>query len=161
MLDLAAAAHDPFSRYEYEPGHFTASGFVLHPVGDRILLVHHGRLGIWVQPGGHVDPDDDTLLRSAMREIEEETGLADLRAVSSGLFDIDIHVFPEAADQPRHLHFDLRFGFVGLGDEVAALDGTAEVRWVGAGDLTALGVDRSVLRPASRILGLERGGGSP
>jgi 8-oxo-dGTP pyrophosphatase MutT (NUDIX family) len=155
MLDLAAVAHDPFSRHEYEPGHFTASGFVVHPVGDRILLVHHGRLGIWVQPGGHVDPDDGTLLGSAMREIEEETGLAELHPVDRGLFDVDIHVFPETEDQPRHLHFDLRFCFVGSHDRVAALDGTVDARWVDGAGLSALGVDRSVIRPAARALGLE------
>jgi 8-oxo-dGTP pyrophosphatase MutT (NUDIX family) len=160
MLDLAAVAYDPFSRHEYAPGHFTASGFVLHPVGDRILLVHHGRLGIWVQPGGHVDPGDDTLLGAAMREIEEETGLADLHPVARGLFDIDIHVFPENADQPRHLHFDLRFGFVGGHDRVSARDGTVDARWVSRSDLPALGVDRSVIRPAVRALGMGDEGSS-
>ena len=65
MLDLAAVAHDPFDRHEYTPGHFTASAFVIHPKGDRVLMIHHGKIGIWVQPGGHVDPDDAGLLAAA------------------------------------------------------------------------------------------------
>ena len=58
MLDLAAVAHDPFDRLQYEPGHFTASGFVIHPAGDRVLLIHHAKIGAWLQPGGHIDPGD-------------------------------------------------------------------------------------------------------
>jgi 8-oxo-dGTP pyrophosphatase MutT (NUDIX family) len=153
MLDLAAAARDPFSRLEYTPGHFTASGFVVHPNGDRILLIHHERLGIWVQPGGHVEHDDATPLDAAAREVAEETGLGVLHPVSAGLVDVDIHVFPETDDQPRHLHFDLRFGFVGGDHRVRPLDGTVEARWVGQSGLHALGVDRSVVRPAAKLLG--------
>lgn len=152
MLDLAAAAQEPFSRYEYEPGHFTASGFVVHPAGDRILLLHHTVIGLWVQPGGHVEPDDPSLIAAAMREVAEETGLAALEPVTDGIVDIDIHVFPKTADQPRHLHFDVRFGFVAHHDTVAPLDGTTDVRWVTLDDLEAMGVDRSVQRPAAKLI---------
>jgi 8-oxo-dGTP pyrophosphatase MutT (NUDIX family) len=117
--------------------------------------VHHGRLGMWVQPGGHVDDGDDTLLGAAMREIEEETGLGDLHPVSRGLLDIDIHLFPETTDQPRHVHLDLRFGFVAGDRRVSKGDGALDVRWVAGPDLPALGVDRSVLRPVAKMLELE------
>jgi len=153
MLDLAAVAHDPFSRYEYQPGHFTASAFVVHPEGDRMLLVHHERLGIWVQPGGHVEPDDLTVLGAALREIAEETGISDVVPVSPGLADIDIHAIPETADHPQHLHFDLRFAFVAPDDRVSALDGVLDAMWVGLDGLDDLGVGRSIIRPLTRILG--------
>jgi 8-oxo-dGTP pyrophosphatase MutT (NUDIX family) len=152
-LDLAAAAHDPFDRHSYRPGHFTASGFVLHPAGDRVLFVHHALLGIWVQPGGHVDPGDATPVDAARREISEETGIADLTPISEQVFDLDVHTFPEGSGQPEHLHFDLRFAFVAGDDSLAPTAEVLEARWVSAAELDGLGVDRSVRRPVGKLLG--------
>lgn len=153
MLDLAASAVAPFGRDEYSPGHFTASAFVLHPEGDRVLLIHHGTIGIWVQPGGHVEPGDGDLLAAARREVWEETGITDLTPIGTGLFDIDIHEFPETATQPFHLHFDLRFGFVAGSTEITAVDEVRDCRWVRFEELAELGVGRSVYRPVGRLLG--------
>ena len=152
-LDLAAAAHDPFDRHAYSPGHFTASGFVLHPDGDRVLLVHHAKIGIWVQPGGHVDPTDTAPLDGARREISEETGITDLTPVSDRMFDLDIHAFPEGSGQPEHLHFDLRFAFVAGDDHLAPSTEVLEALWVTPDELGGLGVDRSVHRPVRKLLG--------
>lgn len=152
MLDLAAAADDPFRRTDYVPGHFTASGFVVHPDGDRILLVHHALLGIWVQPGGHIDPADRSVIEAARREIVEETGLTDLAPVVEGLVDVDIHEFDASGDQPDHLHYDVRFAFSTSGDLLAPSTEVLEAVWVTEGDLVGLGVDRSVLRPAGKLL---------
>jgi 8-oxo-dGTP pyrophosphatase MutT (NUDIX family) len=38
--------------------HFTASGIVLSDDG-HVLLVEHRKLGWWLYPGGHIDPDED------------------------------------------------------------------------------------------------------
>jgi 8-oxo-dGTP pyrophosphatase MutT (NUDIX family) len=57
------------------PSHVTASAVVLSPDGLLTCLVLHRRLGVWVQPGGHLEPDDMTLPLAAAREVEEETGL--------------------------------------------------------------------------------------
>lgn len=54
------------------PQHLTASGMVI--CHDRILLVHHRRIGAWVPPGGHVEVDE-LPHETAIREIEEETGV--------------------------------------------------------------------------------------
>jgi ADP-ribose pyrophosphatase YjhB (NUDIX family) len=48
---------------------------VLSPDGLLTCLVLHRRLGVWVQPGGHLEPEDMTLPLAAAREVEEETGL--------------------------------------------------------------------------------------
>lgn len=153
MLDLAAVAHDPFDRTHYEPGHFTASAFVVHPAGGQILLVHHARLGIWLQPGGHVDPGDASPLEAAQRELLEETGISGAHPVTPGIFDVDVHEFPGVGEQPRHRHFDLRFAFVAGDDTLEANSEVLAAAWVTPGDLDELGVDESVRRPVRKVLG--------
>lgn len=52
--------------------HFTASALIIND--DKILLVYHKKLNVWLYPGGHVEKNenpDETLLR----EVKEETGL--------------------------------------------------------------------------------------
>ena len=66
---------NPCSRKQFEPGHFTASAFVLHPTEPSILLIKHRKLGLWLQPGGHLQPEDTSAEHAARRELEEETGL--------------------------------------------------------------------------------------
>jgi 8-oxo-dGTP pyrophosphatase MutT (NUDIX family) len=107
-LDLLDAPGDPFSRSHFRPGHFTASAFVLSPAGDALVLVWHEKLRRWLQPGGHFEPGDRDLLAAARREVEEETGLRDLRVVVDGLFDVAVHPIPPLGGEPAHEHFDLR-----------------------------------------------------
>jgi 8-oxo-dGTP pyrophosphatase MutT (NUDIX family) len=52
--------------------HFTVTGFVID--GDATLLHWHRKLGIWLPPGGHVDPDEDPV-QAVLREVLEETGI--------------------------------------------------------------------------------------
>src|SRR2546430_9621655 len=39
---------------------------------SHILLVFHKRLGRWLQPGGHIEPDDRDTSEAAAREVEGE-----------------------------------------------------------------------------------------
>lgn len=149
LTALVEELDDPWRRDRYAPGHLTAGAFVLHPTQPSIALVHHAKLDMWVQPGGHVEPDDPDHQFAARREVEEECGLTDL--VSLGLLDLDIHVFPERMGNPRHLHFDLRWAFRAADSELVAGDGTTDVRWVTLED--AAGMDESVARPARKLLG--------
>ncbi len=52
--------------------HFTVTGFVVD--GDRTILHWHPKLGIWLPPGGHIDPDEDPV-QAVLREVREETGI--------------------------------------------------------------------------------------
>ena len=52
-LTLGLLLHTPFpfSRHQFAPGHITATGLVIAPDGERLLLVHHKRLNRWLLPG--------------------------------------------------------------------------------------------------------------
>lgn len=82
--------------------HVTASAIVVGPRG--VVLHKHKRLGIWLQPGGHID-DGESPGDAALRECLEETGLrAEHFSGSPKLVHLDTH------DGPRgHYHLDLRF----------------------------------------------------
>jgi 8-oxo-dGTP pyrophosphatase MutT (NUDIX family) len=71
----ALAADRALLTREAEPAHFTASALPLSPDGRRICLVLHRRIGLWVQPGGHLEPEDRSVAGAAARELAEETGL--------------------------------------------------------------------------------------
>jgi 8-oxo-dGTP pyrophosphatase MutT (NUDIX family) len=106
FIALAGDADDPWMRGRLA-GHFTASALVVSANGDETLLMHHARLGRWLQPGGHAD-GDRALERVALREVEEETGLVGAR-LEPGIFDLDRHWIPMQGDVPGHWHHDVRY----------------------------------------------------
>jgi 8-oxo-dGTP pyrophosphatase MutT (NUDIX family) len=103
-LDRLAWPGDPFSENEHDH-HVTASAFVVSSRG--VILHRHRRLGIWVQPGGHVDPGE-TPEAACVREITEETGLVVRHLDPVELFHVDVHPGPKG-----HTHYDLRYVLVG------------------------------------------------
>ncbi|WP_202863617.1 NUDIX hydrolase [Ornithinimicrobium avium] len=95
--------------------HFTVATFVVHR--GHVLLHPHRKLGLWLPPGGHIEPHelpDD----AARRETLEETGLA-VRLVGSPGIDHDADGSPrqllrpegvqveDISKDPPHQHIDL------------------------------------------------------
>jgi 8-oxo-dGTP pyrophosphatase MutT (NUDIX family) len=107
MMRLLERGEDAFSRGHFEPGHFTASCYIVDGEG-RLLLHHHRRLNRWLQMGGHVEAQESPDL-AALREGSEESGLRDLVNAGRGIFDLDIHPIPAAKGEPDHQHFDIRY----------------------------------------------------
>lgn len=96
---------DPLDR-ELDPIHVTGSAIVTGPRG--VVLLRHRRLGLWLQPGGHIEPGE-TPWEAALREATEETGLT-LGFPASGddgvppLVHVDVHPGGRG-----HIHLDLRY----------------------------------------------------
>lgn len=154
MRGLLDAPGDPFARDRYAPGHFTASAFVLSPDAERVLLVLHGKLGRWLQPGGHVDPADASVLDTALRELGEETGLDGAELVVSDPLDLDVHRIPPFGDAPEHEHFDVRFLLRARSEACRAGSDAKSARWFELDAVSASESDQSVLRALGKARGL-------
>jgi 8-oxo-dGTP pyrophosphatase MutT (NUDIX family) len=139
-----------FRRDRFDPGHFTASAFVVSPGGSSLLLVYHTKLEKWLQPGGHIEPDDADLVCAARREAAEETGIDDMELV--GLLDLDVHHFPARGGEPAHDHLDVRFAFCAGTMKTKAGNGTTKVRWFPLHEVAAWPDRPSLSRPAMKLL---------
>jgi 8-oxo-dGTP pyrophosphatase MutT (NUDIX family) len=154
LQHLLSGSAEPFSRHQIEPGHFTASAFVVSPERQRVLLIHHAKLRRWLQPGGHVERTDADLRAAALREAREETGVVGLDELTPGIFDVDIHVIPGSSKESGHLHFDVRYAFLAHSDRLLASSEVQEARWVALEAVHTLTTDASVLRCVDRLRSL-------
>ena len=126
--------------------HYTASAIVLDD-HHQVLLVHHNKIGQWLYPGGHIDPNEDPA-QAAQREVFEETGIH-TQVISDELFAhpaVTTHAPPytviemDVTDTKvgTHRHIDLVYVLRATSGELAAqLDEVGGVRWVPLADVAA------------------------
>lgn len=154
-------------------GHIVASGLVLDQKAQKVLVVHHRVLGLWLAPGGHYE-GAGTLRAAAAREVQEETGYAGARPfkhplTGSYLLDIDAHEVPgnPSKGEGPHWHYDYLFLFAG--DSAAELIPQEEevlgARWLSLTDysLTSARAQRICEKLEALVSGIqnEQGRGSP
>jgi 8-oxo-dGTP pyrophosphatase MutT (NUDIX family) len=126
----------PFDR-DADLVHVTGSAIVTGPAG--VVLHRHRRLGLWLQPGGHVDAGE-TPWAAAEREAREETGLP-VRLVSTEVVHVDVH-----AGGRGHTHLDLRYLVAvdtesGHAEPAPPPGESQEIGWFGWDDAVALADD--------------------
>lgn len=127
--------------------HYTASA-VLFDDADRVLLVHHKKIGLWLYPGGHIDANEDPA-QAAVREVAEETGIK-AEVIATPAFAhpaVQSHPVPWAVIEMdvtdptvgAHRHIDLVYVCRAAGGDLTAqLEEVAGARWVPLADLAAL-----------------------
>jgi 8-oxo-dGTP pyrophosphatase MutT (NUDIX family) len=121
-------------------GHLTASAFVVNPSSQTVLLIEHSTLKRWLQPGGHIEAEDESILSAALREVEEETNIdVGLLQTTGQIFDIDSHAIPANARkaEPPHVHHDIRFLFTCSRqvELTTALSEVSDCQWVSVNKL--------------------------
>ena len=133
MRRYAASLAQPFSRSQAQ-AHFTGSAVVVDPEGARVVMLHHGKLKRWLQPGGHADAaDGGDMTATALREAREETGCrVHVHPSAPRPLDVDIHTIPARRDEPEHHHLDVRFLVVAEDPEALVFDPaeSTAVQWL-------------------------------
>ena len=127
-------------------GHMTASSWLLNGDGSKALLMHHTKLGRWLQLGGHCDGNPN-VLEVSITEAKEESGLESICSVMPFIFDIDVHSIPENPKEQAHFHYDVRFLLQVQGnEEVKKNHESKQLLWIGKQRSCLPTDERSVVR---------------
>lgn len=111
------------------PHHATASSVVFDDTLTHTLLVFHGKGRFWVQPGGHAEDGDESIVAAALRELREETGIESAVPTSPPVYDLDHHGLSSRFGSCAS-HLDI--GIAVIVDPDAGLtvsDESEDVRW--------------------------------
>jgi 8-oxo-dGTP pyrophosphatase MutT (NUDIX family) len=151
LLTFVQTHPDCFER-SLSVGHITGSAWLVNEPGTHVLLTHHRKLNAWLQLGGHADGDAD-VSRVALREAQEESGLAQIEPVSETIFDVDIHAIPARPTEPAHFHYDVRYAFRAIGsDQFTVSDESHALAWIDIAALPQHVPEESICRMARKWL---------
>jgi 8-oxo-dGTP pyrophosphatase MutT (NUDIX family) len=149
-LQLAEEPGSVFDRSNMR-GHITTSAIVLDSGLKNVLMIDHKALKEWLQPGGHYETDTpwkpESLYVSAMREVEEETGVTKVTPLRYAeghgcLLDIDTHAIPANPKKGEGAHFHHDFVYLASAAYGVRLKGQEEevdgVKWVPLQEFAAM-----------------------
>lgn len=148
-------------------GHITGSALVVDRGLERVLLTLHAKLNRWLQLGGHCD-GDEAVHRAALREAEEESGLAGLAfypyesifQLGDGahplsrplILDVDVHEIPQRGTEPAHHHYDVRYLLMAENPEAIAISKeSTDLAWHSLARVGELTQERSMHRQFDKV----------
>lgn len=135
ILQSIEEVPDIFFR-ENETVHMTASAWVVNPARDKVLMVYHNIYNSWSWLGGHADGEED-LLTVAIKEVQEESGLKNIRALSDEIFSIEVLTVDGHVKKGQYVssHLHLNVTYLIEADDRDALfekeDENAGLKWFG------------------------------
>ncbi len=137
MLSLIDTYKDVLTR-ENKVCHFTASNWIVNKERTKVLMAYHNIYQNWAWTGGHCDGDSD-LLRVALKEAQEETGIENVKVLSNGIYSlqivsVDSHI-KRGKYVPTHLHLDACFLLEADENDMVKIkpDENSGVKWVDIG----------------------------
>ena len=149
LVILRALADDPHVFDRSAPAHMACSIWTVDPAKQRTLMVYHNLYDSWSWIGGHADGERD-LARVALRELEEETGVAGARLVPcgpGGIFSLEVLTVDGHEKRGRyvgsHLHLNVTYLAVASPEEPLRVkpDENSGVRWVDLDDVCAVSTE--------------------
>lgn len=138
---------------------FTVAAFVVH--ADRVLLLWHRKLQMWLPPGGHIEPDE-LPDEAAVREVAEEAGISVELVGERGVAVDDPRQLIRPAGiqleriRPGHEHIDLIYFARPLDPDGAQATNNHEseaIGWYTRSEMLTIGVNAEVLAWADRAFG--------
>lgn len=111
MLDFMGKNRDCLSR-DNLIAHFTTSIWTVNKERTKTLMVYHNIYNSWSWIGGHADGEED-LCAVALRELQEETGVANADLVSGDIFSLEVLTvnghMKRGIYVPSHLHLNVTY----------------------------------------------------
>lgn len=111
ILHLLRTNHDLFERSNLTC-HMTASAWVVNYDRTKVLMAYHRLYDSWAWLGGHADGNQN-LLRVALKEVKEESGITEVSPVSPGIYSIEILTVDGHEKRgtyvPSHLHLNITY----------------------------------------------------
>lgn len=111
ILPLIKENADIFTR-ENEAFHMTSSAWIVNRDRTKVLMAYHKIYDTWAWLGGHADGETD-LLKVALKEVREESGLEKLHAADGKIFSVE--TLPVSGHMkkgryiPSHLHLNVTY----------------------------------------------------
>ena len=146
--------------------HYTATGLVVNRAGNKVLLVLHKKLQLWLPAGGHVE-EGELPHNAAIREVFEETGVPGLIMNASTHLDLHsgseiqipaprfvLHEFiPAYKDKAEHMHYDFIYHMQAECDECLVNEHEVEsVQWFGLEQLLSCKTNEATRKMYSILL---------
>ncbi len=129
--------HADATSRDCHPDHLTASALIFSADHQQVLLTLHHVIKLWLQTGGHCDPEDGSLADAALREAYEESGIASLTLDPIPVL-LSRHEVPKCGPiRPSH-HLDVQFVAVAAPDARHVIsDESDELEWFAIDNLPA------------------------
>lgn len=127
LLEQLKNKEDLADRHNYA-GHIAGSGLIFSPDLKKLLLIYHPTFERWMQPGGHLEQDEEGPWITAERESVEETGVKIARRLGESDERIPIliesHWVPTKLpkNEPKHYHHAFWYGFVAESEQLKLED---------------------------------------
>jgi len=115
--------------------HITASAWIVNADRTKALMAYHNIMQSWAWLGGHADGETD-LLKVALREAREESGVKNIRPVSNELYSVEMLTVDGHIKRGRYVnsHLHLNATYLLEADEQDELfvkaDENSGVKWI-------------------------------
>ena len=147
---------------ENDVAHITVSAWIVNPSRTKVLMAYHNIYQSWAWLGGHADGNPD--VRQVIRkEIEEESGLTDIRFLTDDIFSLESLTVDGHEKRGTYIssHLHLNLTFLLEADEHLPLrikpDENSQIGWINISEIAEKStekwfVDRIYFKLCQKVL---------